>query len=728
MITYNEVTRSFYLDTENTSYVMHIMENGVLEHRYYGAKIPHDDLDYFHVYHECSFSPTATVEGKIASKDHIPQEMPTFGRGDFRRAGILITSGENGRHVSELAYVSHRICKGKPAIDGLPQFDANAGELDTLEITLADAAAGYEVVLSYTTFDAEDLIARHTTVRNTGKCGCMVDAAASVSLDVELGGKFDMLTLEGAWAEERWIERKPLHHGTSSIESRRGTSSHHLNPFAAFASSDANEEQGEVYGVALVYSADFQISAEVDSYGDLRVQAGIHPETFCWHLEPGESFTTPEAILTYSACGFGKMSRNFHAGCRAHLGRSADRSIRHPILINSWEAMYFDISEEKVRRFVEDCRGLGIDTYVMDDGWFGHRDSDNSSLGDWFVDSRKFPEGLSRIIDICHENGMNFGIWFEPEMISRDSELYRAHPDWCIHTDGYVPVESRQQLVLDFARPEVVDCIYAQMEKILSTYDISYVKWDMNRHLTDNGSCSLPKDRQNEHTHRYMLGVYALMQRITARFPQVFFEGCSGGGGRFDFGILYYMPQIWTSDDSDAIERLRIQYATSMVYPPAAMVAHVSACPNHQTGRTESFKTRGDVAQMCSFGYELNVGMLSEEERAQIKEQVQRHRAMEDMVNEGSYYRLRDPFTTETASWQLVSADQSRSFVLYAVRLSTANPKSDYLRLRGLDPDRRYRVEPLGITLSGATLMHAGLPLAGERGDFRTCTFDLTAE
>ena len=434
---------------------------------------------------------------------------------------------------------------------------------------------------------------------------------------------------------------------------------------------------------------------------------------------------TPEALLTFSDKGFNGMSQNFHEICRRQLGKSADRSMRHPVIINSWEAMYFDITEEKLRQFAQDSKDLGIDVLVLDDGWFGHRDRDNSSLGDWYVDKRKFPNGLKPVIDACHENGMDFGIWVEPEMISADSDLYRAHPDWAIHCDDLAPIESRWQLVLDMARPEIVDYIYEKIAAILAENDIAYVKWDMNRNLTDNGSAFLPAHRQKEHTHRYMLGVYDLMDRLTKRFPHILFEGCSGGGGRFDFGILYYMPQFWTSDNSDAIQRLKIQYGTSMVYPPESMVAHVSACPNHQNGRVTPFETRGEAAQMCSFGYALDPGKLTDAERAAIRQQIRKHRRLEFLTQNGDFYRLVSPFETEECGWQMVSKDKKESYVMFCFTLGTTNDRYGYLRLEGLDPDGKYEVAPLGVTLTGATLMNAGLPLRYFEKDFVAVSFEL---
>ncbi len=726
MIYFDQLKKSFYLETENSSYVMRILSNGTLAHSYYGKKIARDDLGYHVLYRDRSFSPSIGVDGRVASMDTIPQECPTAGRGDYRIPAVIV-EGEDHRRVNELKYISHEILSGKPTVPDMPQFDVNTENCETLVITLADEVSGFENILYYTLFENSEIISRRAVIKNISGGDVKITAAASASLDFECQN-FEVITLEGAHIRERHVERYPLHHGTTSIESRRGTTSHQLNPFIALVSPNADEFSGEVYAVNLVYSADFKISAEVDQFGGTRLVAGINPETFSWKLASGESFYTPEALITYSDSGLNAMSQQFHKTARAHCGKLADRTIKHPIIINSWEAMYFDMNEQKIRDFVSDCKGLGIDTFVLDDGWFGHRDADNSSLGDWYVDKRKFPDGLSGVIEACHENGLNFGIWFEPEMISRDSDLYRAHPDWAIHVDGREPVESRQQLVLDLSRDEVVDKVFEMISAILEEYDISYVKWDMNRHITDNGSALLG-DRQGEHAHRYMLGVYKLMDRIVNAFPNVFFEGCSGGGGRFDYGMLYYMPQIWTSDDSDAVERLKIQYGTSFVYPPDSMVAHVSACPNHQTGRVTSFETRGEVAQMCSYGYELNVGSLPEKEVAQISEQIKRHKSLEDLVNNGTYYRIRSPFDGRTCAWSIVSEDKSKAYVMFAYATAVPNSHPDYIKLCGLDENRRYKIAQMDLTLSGSTLMNAGLPIIEPSNrDHWVKAFDLIAE
>ncbi len=714
---------SFYLETDNTSYVMRVLDNGTLSHAYYGKKIGRYNLKDFSLIREKSYSPLICVGEKRVSPLTILQEMPTYGRGDFGLAALSVIGADN-RFVNELFFESYEILNEKPSIKGLPSFDKNTDDVQTLKITLCDEHSGYRVMLYYSVFEKEDVITRHSEIVNISDSEILIKSAASMAVDFQ-SKEFEMTTLKGSWAKERHIERYSLHQGISSVESRRGASSHQLNPFAALSEKNATEHVGDVYGFALVYSGDFKISVEKNEIENVRVIAGINPENFCWRLKPEESFETPECVLTYSPEGLNGMSHNFHNLCRNHLGKCADESCTHPIVINNWEATYFNFDEAKIIEFIKSCKGLGIDTMVLDDGWFGYRDADNSSLGDWIIDRRKFPNGLEKVIKTCKEQNMNFGIWFEPEMISRDSDLFRQHPDWCIHTDSRVPVESRNQLVLDMSRQEVVDYVFKVVSGFLSQNDVSYVKWDMNRSITDNGSTYLG-NVQGEHSHRNILGVYNLMERLTNAHPNVFFEGCAGGGGRVDFGILYYMPQIWTSDDSDAIERLRIQYGTSLVYPPSTMVGHVSAVPNHQTGRVTPFKTRGDVAQMCNFGYELNVGQLSKAEIEEIPKQVQEHRELEALIKYGEFYRLLNPFDGKKCAWELISADREKVYVMLAAVNISANDKSFYVKPKGLNPEYVYRVSDTEITADGKTIMNVGIPIVKPLGEYETRTFYLT--
>ena len=727
MISYCEKTGFFYLNTPSTEYVIRILPDGTVSHVYYGGRLSSEELSYYNLFRKRAFSPMCNMGTLVSSPDCIPQEYPTFGRGDYRLPALEIEAAD-GRRVCELKYSSHKITAGKPKISGLPQTLAGSEEADTLEIELEDPVAGVKVSLFYTAFSKLDLIARHTEIKNIGQNRLKINRAASASFDLWLGDNFELLNLHGAWAREFATERTPLHHGITSCDSRRGSTGHQQNPFIALVDKNADEDHGEVYALALVYSSDFSMSVERDQFNGLRIQAGINPLNFSWLLESGETFTAPEALLTYTDRGLTAMSHTFHATVRGYLGKSAAANKNRQIVINNWEAMYYDFDSDKLKRFIESCKGLGIDTFVLDDGWFGRRNTDRTSLGDWQINREKLPGGFEEITETCRKCGMKFGLWFEPEMVSEDSELFRSHPDWCIQSPERNIIKSRFQYVLDFSRREVVDEVYRRVLKILRENDISYVKWYMNRNITDNGSDSLPNDAQGEHSHRYILGVYSLMERLTSEFPNILFEGCSGGGGRFDFGILYYMPQIWTSDDSDALERLQIQYGNSMVYPTSSMAAHVSATPNHQTGRVTPFKTRGAVAMMCNFGYELNISALNIEEIEEIRRQTERRRRLAPLVEEGILYRLADPFSGNNFAWQLVSSDKSFSCAAFVQKLSVPNDPGFILKLKGLDPDRIYNIEELGLRLHGDTLMKAGIPILPEKLDCYSLELTLTAE
>lgn len=702
---------------------MRILPDGTLNHCYYGVRLPEENMDYFNLYIQHDITANLQIGDSITTPDALPQECPGFGRGDFGRPAIAVSNG-NGRAVNEFKYQSHHIANGKPNMSGLPQTDKNVEDVQTLEVVLQDVITGVEIIQFYTPFYEEDVIARHTTIRNNSQDTLSIHSVASATVDFEYA-EYDMISLGGAWERERVIERFPTHHGENAIIDRCGQSGHHLNPFVALAKKDTVEDYGDVYGFALVYSGDFRISAEKGQYNRTRLWMGINPELFSWELRTGEVFDTPEALLTYSNCGFSKMSHNFHGVCRNHLGVCADKRKEHPIVLNLWEALHTEISEEKLLRVIEDSKGLGIDTLVIDDGWFGNRNDDKTSLGDWVVNAEKFPNGLLPIVETCKKNGMKLGLWFEPEMVNRESNFYREHPDWCIHVPGVEAREIRNQLVLDLSRSEVVDEVASRISDAIRQYSISYVKWDMNRSITDNGTGWLPAHRQNEHSHRHILGVYKLMDCITKEFPDVFFEGCASGGGRNDFGMLYYMPQIWASDNTDAYERMKIQYGTSLVYPPETISAHVSACPNISTRRVTPFKTRGDVAQLFSFGYELNPTKLTSEEREQVKAQTKQHREIEKLYAEGTFYRLRNPYSSNTCSWQLVSKDSTHSIVFFANLLMQPNYCGEYLQLKGLNEEKKYYVKNLGVTLSGRALQYAGLPIRAQPTDFSSVLFEL---
>lgn len=583
-----------------------------------------------------------------------------------------------------------------------------------------------KVVLSYTVFKDFDIVIRSTKFMNEGSSNLKLLRALSMSVDFDQYN-YDLISLSGSWARERHVVRRPLVHGTQSIESRRGASGHSENPFLALVSKETTETRGDAYGFSLVYSGSFLASAEVDQYNTTRVAMGINPFDFEWLLEMGESFQTPEVVMVYSNNGIGEMSRTYHKLYRNRLARGKYRNAERPVLINNWEATYFNFSEEKLKAIAKEASELGIEMLVLDDGWFGKRNSDNCSLGDWYVNKEKLPNGLDSLAKSINEYGMGFGLWFEPEMVSPDSDLYRAHPDWCLHVPDRHRSLGRNQLILDYSRKDVQDAIIDMLSGVLSSANISYVKWDMNRNMSEIGSALLPANRQMETAHRYILGVYRVMEEIINRFPEVLFESCSGGGGRFDPGILHYMPQNWTSDDTDGVERLKIQYGTSMVYPTSAMTAHVSAVPNHQTGRTASMDFRGDVAMAGNFGYELDVTQMSDDEKAIVKKQVETYKEMRGLIQYGDFYRLLSPFDSNNTAWMYVSEDKKEAAVFFYRVLNTPNDGLFRFKLDGLSSDYEYRIVGEDIVLSGQQLMNYGLniPLDLGWGDFRSKLYRL---
>ena len=694
-VIFDSEKRVFKLDTPSSSYAMKISPTGYLLHLYYGAYVPDTDLDYLRMrQRNASFSAcVASPEEGGLSLDTAQLEYPVNGSGDFRSVAFSVR-GVSGSSVTDIRYRSHRIYAGKPRLEGLPATYTNEdSEADTLEIVCEDVLTGAEVTLIYTAFTGLDAITRSVRVRNTSDKPFSVERVHSAAVDfTEMD--FDMLHLQGRWAKERTLVTRHLDFGLQGIHSRRGSSSHNNNPFIALARDGYTEESGEVFGFSFVYSGNFAAEVEVDCMRSTRVLMGIDPVDFAWKLEPGESFQAPDVVMVYSDHGVGGMSRTYHKLYRYNLCRGEWKTKKRPIIVNNWEATYFNFDADKLVAIAKDAADLGIEMLVMDDGWFGRRNNDKSSLGDWYVNEDKLRGGLGELVRRVNALGVKFGIWFEPEMISPDSDLYRAHPDWCLHTEGRERSIGRNQYVLDMSRKDVRDNIFDQMYKILSSANIEYVKWDFNRNLTEVGSTLLPPDRQSEVTHRYMLGVYELLERLLTAFPHLLLEGCSGGGGRFDAGMLYYSPQIWTSDDTDAIERLEIQYGTSLVYPPSSMSAHVSACPNHQTRRSTPFKTRGDVALAGAFGYELDLTKLNDEERELVRRQVAAYHEYYDVIQNGDYYRLIDPAKskgdmTSAAAWESVSTDKREVLLTYVV-IRTQQSVSRYIRLRGLDTDVSY--------------------------------------
>lgn len=723
----------FLLQAGETTYAFKITEHGIPVHLYWGPALifPATGLDGMIRLGDRPFSPTLAGAERGVSLDSLSQEFPVYGSSDFRQPIIEVYQPETGSRIISLRYASHRIEPGKPALVGLPAtFTENIADADTLALVLEDELLGLRVELLYTAFEHHPVITRSVRILNAGVASLEIHRALSVSVDFDASvSGHDFIQLSGAWARERDTHASPLRPGIQSVESNRGTSSHQQNPFFALAEFGANEEHGSVYGFNLVYSGNFLAQAELSQFASTRAQLGINPFDFGWRLDVGDTFQTPEAVLVFSSAGLGGMSRALHRFYRRHLLPVAWRDQPRPILINNWEATYFDFDATKLTAIASAGAKLGVELFVLDDGWFGKRDDDRTSLGDWVVDRRKLPNGLRDLASRINDMGIGFGLWFEPEMISPESDLYRDHPDWCLHVPLRPRSEGRNQLVLDFTRAEVRDDIYTRIAKILRESPITYVKWDMNRHLTEIGSGSLPSTRQRETAHRYVLGLYEIMGRFTREFPHILFEGCSGGGGRFDPGILAYMPQIWTSDNSDAITRLRIQYGTSLAYPLSAMAAHVSAVPNHQVGRVTPFRTRGDVAFTGAFGYELDLAALSPEEKAEVKRQTAFYKQVRPLLISGDLYRLKSPFTSQEAAWMIVAADGSEALVTHVTVLAEPNAPHRYLKLRGLDPKKNYsvRIEDISTVIAGDVLLHAGLNVPDASADFISRQWYLTA-
>ncbi len=724
-IFYNEKDKAFKLRANNTDYMMKVCEEGYLAHVYYGNKVPDEDLTYLLRLDESPFTPATNDRDRASFMDTLPFEYPCFGLGDYRESAFKIMDA-NGMSTCDLRYVSHKMYEGKPKLEGLPAtFATEESGCSTLEITMYDKYADIEVVLIYTAFDKLDVITRSAVITNKSEKPFKITRALSACVDFDTD-KMDMITLNGSWARERAVERCRLHHGKQLVDSCRGESSHQNNPFVALCDNNADEDKGEVFGFNFVYSGNFYAQAEVTQHKKTRFLMGINPLDFEWLLEKGESFTCPEVVMVHSDEGIGKMSRTFHDLYRNNLIRGEYKDKRRPILINNWEATYFNFDTDKLIDIAKEASKLGIEMLVMDDGWFGHRDSDNSSLGDWFVYEKKLKGGLKYLVDEVNKLGMKFGIWFEPEMISPDSELYKAHPDWAIQINGRPLTLCREQYVLDYSRKEVRDYVYGMMKKILDSANIEYIKWDMNRQLTEVGSATLPAERQRELWHRYVLGVYDLMDRLTTDYPHILLENCSGGGARFDPGMLYYSPQIWCSDDTDAIERLKIQHGTSMCYPCSAMGAHVSDCPNHTVGRNTPFKTRGHVAMVGTFGYELDVTRIPQEDRDAIPAQIEEFNKFNKLVRTGDHYRIGNMFEDNTwDAWEFVAKDKSEALFEFVQVLARPNERSRRIKLKGLEPEAYYyeESEP-DKKISGAALMNAGINIAkmwngdGLYGDF----------
>ena len=699
----------FTLSGGDTSYVLHVTGNGKLLNLHWGKRVP-----------DHAIQPELSDYPGFASFDlpvyWLPAELPTLGQGWYGTPAVDVLNAQ-GDHVVDLRYTEHRIFPGKKELPGLPAtYTEKDDEAQSLEIDLADPLTGLTVTLQYTVYAESGAVARSMRIANHGEHPLSLRGALAASVPL-WGSDYDILHLKGAWARERTLIRTPLGQGTYSIGSQRGASGHEENPFLALCEKHTGENSGEAWGVSLVYSGSFFAGASADNAGNTRLSIGMNPQVFSWLLQPGEAFQTPEAVLVYSGSGLNGMSRIYHKLYRTRLARGVWRDRPRPVLINNWEGTYFDFTEDKLFRIARDGHDLGIELFVMDDGWFGRRNSDNCSLGDWTANPEKLPRGLAGLSERIHGLDMLFGIWMEPEMISPDSDLYRAHPDWCLHVQGRTRTEERNQLILDLTRKEVRDYVTNAVSAVLQESRADYLKWDMNRNMTEYFSPALPPERRMETQHRYMLGLYEILGNITGSFPEVLFESCSGGGGRFDPGLLYYMPQAWTSDNTDAISRLGIQYGTSLVYPAIAMGAHVSAVPNHQCRRTTSMQMRGDVA-LCggSFGFELDVTALSEEEKNQARAVIARAKQLRSLVQQGIFSRLLSPFEGNYAAWQFVREDGKQALLCIYRILSTANMPPVRVRMTGLDPSAVYRDET-GKLYSGAALMVHGFS-AQIAGDF----------
>lgn len=706
MIYFDKLSDGFIISGKNYSYAIFVNRAGYLQHLYYGKKIGESDLAFLIKTQGEKLSPNPEDINADMLTDCMPSECGFFGRGDFRSATV-IAEREDGSVMSSFKYVKHAISGGVARIKGQPCVRKAD---NTLTITLKDDFSDIEIDLNYSVSDNSDVLIKNTEMRNTGKTCIKLKKAFSFCTNLpDIDKQYSALRLAGSWASERRPVITPLAEGTLRIESTRGYSSHQMNPFMAILADSCTENSGECYGFNLLYSGSFAITAEVSSNKSVRVQGGINDYLFGWELDGGESFITPQTALCYSAEGLGGLSRAYHDFFREYVIDPKRVYERRPIVINNWEATYFGFDNEKLFAIIDEAAKLGIDTFVLDDGWFGKRNDDKSGLGDWFVNNKKLKGGLKPVIDRCKKNGMKFGLWFEPEMISEDSDLYRAHPDWAIKKEGVEPCRGRNQLVLDFTRKEIVDYVFNAVSKVIKENDIAYVKWDKNRDITENFSASLPADRQGEFLHRYTLGFYDLAERLISAFPDVFFEGCAGGGGRFDGGALYYFPQIWTSDDTDGLERTKIQWGTSMCYPVSAMSCHVSACPNHQTQRITPFKTRGAIASLGATGYELDLTKLTAEEKEQVKEQIANYKRIDGLVLNGDLFRLANPFETNYFCEMIVAKDKTEAYVVGERFRGDPCDHDRLLKLNGLDENKTYTIKELCVTASGKALMSAGV-------------------
>lgn len=708
-IQYHKSTQTFHLYNEQVSYIFKVLRNNQLGQLYYGKRVnDREDFDHLFETRQRPMAPCAFEGDLTFSLEHIKQEYPAYGSGDMRHPAIDILQ-ENGSRIVNFTYQSHEIISGKPQLKDLPAtYVENNDEATTLLITLFDEVIDTKIILSYTIYENLAVITRNAYIENCGNQKLILNQAMSMSLDLP-DKDYEMIELTGAWSRERSIKNRKLEHGIQSIYSLRGCSSNNFNPFIALKRNDCTEYDGEVLGFSFVYSGNFLAQVEVDTYNVSRVTMGIHPHTFSWPLNQGESFQTPEVVMVYSDHGLNQMSQTYHELYQKRLARGQYRDQVRPILVNNWEGTYFDFDEEKILNIAKTAQKLGIELFVLDDGWFGKRNNDNAGLGDWYPNLEKLPHGIAGLSKKIVDLGMQFGIWFEPEMVNKDSDLYRAHPEWTFETPNRQTSHGRNQYVLDFSNHEVVDYIYGLMAKVIEESHITYIKWDMNRCMSEVYSSVHNSQDQGKVMHKYILSVYHLYDMLTTNFPEILFESCASGGARFDPAMMYYAPQCWTSDDTDAIERLKIQYGTSMVYPISSMGAHVSATPNHQVFRNTPLKTRADVAYFGTFGYELDLNKLSQDEQEQIIEQVQFMKEYREVIQFGTFYRLKSPFEGNETIWMVVSKDQNTAIVGYYRPLQVVNEGYHRVKLMGLDPDKEYHVSIHDVTCYGDELMNIGL-------------------
>lgn len=699
----------FHLQNSQISYVLGVETGGVLAHLYFGPRIQRYHGERYYPRIDRGFS--GNLPGSLDrtySKDDVPQEYSGNNTGDYRLPAAIIRAA-NGARTTDFRYKDYRVHTAKPELKGLPQtYVESDDEADTLTIIMVDETLNLQLELAYTIYRERPVVTRSAKLINLSEETVNIEKIASMQLDLPTR-PLEVISLPGSYARERQISRHEVRRGVTQFESRRGGSSHHMNPFIALVEPQTTEFNGEALGILLIYSGNHQLSVERDSIGQTRVTAGINEYNFDWQLEPQQVFQTPETAMVYSTTGLNGMSQSYHSLLRDRVARGKHRNAERPILINNWEATYFDFDEDKLQEILDAAAPLGVEMFVLDDGWFGHRNDDNSSLGDWFVNKNKLPEGLTKIAQQTRAKEMKFGLWFEPENISEDSELFKAHPEWVLGVPQRGRTLSRNQYVLDFSQPDVVENLFQQMTAILDKVPVDYIKWDMNRNLTEVYSPLTKPEHQGEISHRYILGVYELMERLRTRYPQILFEGCSGGGGRFDAGLLYYMPQSWTSDNNDPIERLKIQYGTSLVYPISAVAAHVGTSPDELLGRSTSMDMRSAVAMSGVLGYELDASKLSLADRKAVKTQIQFYKQHRRLIQYGTFYRLESPFTSNTVAWLFVSPDKSEALLYRFIVQGVVQPEPHITTLAGLDPQCNYVDVDSQLVYGGDELMNVGL-------------------